>query len=395
MHYLKKAALFGGGLIVFLGIVLVWQSIWWSPSQSNGHISSLDERAKLAAPLTDDVVFVEPMVSPESGVASGGGVVAESDPVADKLLRQAREGLNAVQLQSNTSGGEDGADDAEMASEVQADYAGRRADAATRGLDKLLAALNVAEGDDAKREAIAALWRYVGDVSGDIGVPQRALTALDVASRDSSAAVANEAARALADLQRFKQRMDEGPTQDEIVLRPPTPVQNEPATDDANPAQNKAIDDPEYQIKLAEYEVAVQQREVAVVQRLTEQLQTAQSDEERVAALQALSIQRNDAGVNAWLEIANDVHVESRYQAVQSLWHSAADGLDHDGRIAGALQQATLDSDERVAELAGRALADLENFKRTQEEALLAPAPSSESSASGDGMESGGDMDEM
>ena len=50
---------------------------------------------------------------------------------------------------------------------------------------------------------------------------------------------------------------------------------------------------------------------------------------------------------------------DNRYQAVQALWFSAADGLDPDGEILASLEQARQDPDDRIADLAEKALADL------------------------------------
>lgn len=43
----------------------------------------------------------------------------------------------------------------------------------------------------------------------------------------------------------------------------------------------------------------------------------------------------------------------------QPLWHAAADGLDADGTIWNALRWALEDPDDRIAELAERAMAGL------------------------------------
>ncbi len=59
---------------------------------------------------------------------------------------------------------------------------------------------------------------------------------------------------------------------------------------------------------------------------------------------------------------------EDRLEMLSQLWYMAADGYDADGRSLSLLEDALDDPDPRVAELAGRALRDLENLASSSEQ---------------------------
>jgi hypothetical protein len=84
-----------------------------------------------------------------------------------------------------------------------------------------------------------------------------------------------------------------------------------------------------------------------------------QGSELRGDAIHAVGLRRNVDSVAVLLEVAtHDPEPDNRYQALQSLWYSAADGLDEDGTIRRTLE-AALGDDEDIADLAERALVDL------------------------------------
>ena len=64
----------------------------------------------------------------------------------------------------------------------------------------------------------------------------------------------------------------------------------------------------------------------------------------------------------------SDPVADNRLLALEALWYSAADGLDGDGAIKTALREALNDPDERIAELAEKALADLDKLEKRREQ---------------------------
>lgn len=83
-------------------------------------------------------------------------------------------------------------------------------------------------------------------------------------------------------------------------------------------------------------------------------------DELRGAAIGEVVLYRHTSAVAILIKAAaTDPEPGNRLQAVEALWYSAADGLDTQGTIAGALQAALDDPDEGVSATAGQAIADL------------------------------------
>ncbi len=81
----------------------------------------------------------------------------------------------------------------------------------------------------------------------------------------------------------------------------------------------------------------------------------------RGEAVGTVGLQRHADAAAVLVQVAaSDVEPDNRLQAVESLWYSAADGLDGDGTIGAALQAALDDPDEQVADMAKRALEDLQ-----------------------------------
>ncbi len=80
----------------------------------------------------------------------------------------------------------------------------------------------------------------------------------------------------------------------------------------------------------------------------------------RGEAIHAVGPYRHADSVAVLTEVAiSDPETSNRYQAVQSLWYAAADGVDEDGAAREALDMALDDVDPAVAELAQQALDDL------------------------------------
>ncbi len=97
--------------------------------------------------------------------------------------------------------------------------------------------------------------------------------------------------------------------------------------------------------------------------RLAAWAETALWDPDEVRrgeAIHAVGLYRHADSVAVLTELAiSDPETSNRYQAVQSLWYAAADGVDEDGAAREALDMALDDVDPAVAELAQQALDDL------------------------------------
>lgn len=365
---LKQYSMWGLAVMVAVGGAF-WQYGWFD-----------------AELVTEPVVQHRVSAAPEEGIKASFGnaqkvsikqvreVTTDKAVIADasELLQHAMTGFNQLNDKSNSSGGASGAvmlDQQLPSAEMMAVYQARKLQAEQQGLEYLLEQLDSVEGAT-KLEVIKALWRY----AAKIDVPQGALIALDLASRDSDAAVAGEAAKAVADLRRFKQRMLDGPTPEDLALIPPvSPLGS--AISGAKTSGATAADTLEYQQKLSQYKAAMQQHEFDTVQALAATLSAAVGNAERGEALHTLSLRHNVASVDAWIGFASNSHADVRYASVQNLWRSSTKGLDEDGRIASSLNAATWDNDKRVAELAKQAVADLKAFRQRQAQAT-APVPS-------------------
>ncbi len=89
---------------------------------------------------------------------------------------------------------------------------------------------------------------------------------------------------------------------------------------------------------------------------LSQQALYESDDKKRIDATYALTHYRNNKATETLLQAASDPALTIRYYAIQTLGYAAADGLDIDGRITAVLQQAILDYDPRIAQLAKQSL---------------------------------------
>ena len=90
-------------------------------------------------------------------------------------------------------------------------------------------------------------------------------------------------------------------------------------------------------------------------------------DELRGEAINGVALHRSAESVAVLNEVAAfDPSPDNRLQAVQQLWYSAADGLDPDGGIRSTLQAALDDPDDDIAEMAEKALADLQALEESR-----------------------------
>lgn len=85
--------------------------------------------------------------------------------------------------------------------------------------------------------------------------------------------------------------------------------------------------------------------------------------ERRGEAIGAVSFHRGPEAVAVLTGAATaDPEPDNRSRALQSLWYAAADGLDPEGEIKRVLEDARADPDPDIAELANKAVADLERL---------------------------------
>ena len=83
----------------------------------------------------------------------------------------------------------------------------------------------------------------------------------------------------------------------------------------------------------------------------------------RGEAIRSVSIYRSAEARAVLTEVAaGDPEPNNRIQALQSLWYAAADGRDQEGEIKRVLEDARADPDPDIAELAQKAMADLDRL---------------------------------
>ncbi len=108
---------------------------------------------------------------------------------------------------------------------------------------------------------------------------------------------------------------------------------------------------------------AAERTALANAERFAELAETALWDpdeQRRGEAIHAVGLRRDNDAIAVLTEVAiSDSETSNRYEAVQSLWYAAADGVDEDGAAREALEKVLDDQDPDVAELAQRALDDL------------------------------------
>ena len=76
--------------------------------------------------------------------------------------------------------------------------------------------------------------------------------------------------------------------------------------------------------------------------------------QKKIDAINAIALYRNDQAIETLLQATSDSEPAVRYLALQTLRYAVADGMDQDGRIVAVLEQARLDYDQQVAQLAER-----------------------------------------
>lgn len=212
-------------------------------------------------------------------------------------------------------------------------------------------------------------------LAADMGVPEEALEALEyLAAYDSDDVVAERAARAAEDLRRLKEEAD-------IALSiSDSEVAAEEHYEQDQLEYGVAISAADGRYETAQYESNEECQEPseqeaisnAQVDELAEQALRDPFKANRYDAIQTLSLYRSYATVDVLIQATMDTDARNRLKAIEALWFSAADGLDKDSNIRLCLQQALGDSDERVAELAARALADIDHLEAARWEAETA-----------------------
>ena len=94
------------------------------------------------------------------------------------------------------------------------------------------------------------------------------------------------------------------------------------------------------------------------------QAAVAEPDAElRGEAIRSVSVYRGAEAMAVLTEVAaGDPEPNNRIQALQSLWYAAADGRDQEGEIKRILEDARADPDPDIAEVAKKAMADLDRL---------------------------------
>ena len=153
---------------------------------------------------------------------------------------------------------------------------------------------------------------------------------------------------------------------EQIAVAPVVQDASQEAPDPEDPAlMLEAAGDTPEELDLASQQWAT--ADPAAAERWAELAEAALSEwdpELRGDAVHAVGLRRNVDSVAVLIEVAtDDPEPDNRYQALQLLWYSAADGLDEDGAIRRTLE-AALGDDEDIAELAEQALADLAKLEQ-------------------------------
>lgn len=208
-------------------------------------------------------------------------------------------------------------------------------------------------------QAIRDLWI----VAADLGAPDEARDALEsFIMEHHDTALIDLADSAIEDLQRVLENK-ESPQ-----IHADASEANNDEDQSGTPGQISLAnmhDDSEVPISSEVSEVLQAQME-----DLSEQALFDPDVSKRADAIQALSNFRSGAAVDVLIDAADDPEPMNRYLALQSLWISAADGpLEEEDFMWHFLQQAQGDIDTQVAELAGRALKDLEQLEQNLAEA--------------------------
>jgi len=353
---LKRCLLWGIASLFGIGIWL-WQSDFFEHGSTLGFATPQQEQSPLNLSDIDNVKHIHDKAPAKMWLNSNA------------LLQRALGGSHRPRIVQGGPLGI-GSSAGYVSPEAMATYEAEKSSTEQAGLAYLLEQLDLSEGT-ARLEVITALWRFAAMT----GMPEQAMTALDLATRNTDAVVADVATRAVADLWRFKRRMEEGLAPDELLPQPPALPSDMAGADKIGMDQSTAINDANYQARLADYQATMQQRETDAVQTLMGNLRAAKDDTEFNTVLHQLSLHRGVASVNAWLELVNDVNADARYAAVRSLWRSAASLRDDNGSIGAALATLSMDDKEYVADLAMQALSDLENFRLRQKQTASAPPP--------------------
>lgn len=199
-----------------------------------------------------------------------------------------------------------------------------------------LLALEGLQGEETV-EAVLQLWFR----AADHGVPAAALEALAKAAQSPDAAISQQATQALEDLHGLRDSL-------QAAAVPQTGYHN-------------AADPAGHALALPDDTTLSQTRDAA----LAWEALSARDNVSRAKAVKELIQQRSSNTLAVLMEVATSDDVSDiRYQAFESLWYAAADGLDIYGSIKDTLTEALEDPEVSIAALAARALADLQTLEQ-------------------------------
>ena len=204
------------------------------------------------------------------------------------------------------------------------------------------------------------LWASSPDCEGDLCLRMADTAVAEAADREGAPATAPQTPVTAEELERIWAESDFAREATESTPETVAQMAKEPQTTRAETDEIAESGGPE---AVAGFQKSGMNPDAVSAEGWSEVADAALSepdDELRGEAIHAVGLSRNGEAVAILIEVAaHDSEPDNRSQAIQSLWYAAADGLDEDGAIRRALEQALADRDPEIAELAEAALADL------------------------------------
>ncbi len=242
-------------------------------------------------------------------------------------------------------------------------------------LGALLEAARADPSPDIRQQALESLWRSIADGRDVDGSVRKGLEA---ALGDDDPQTAALAERALADLAELPPRVPVDRASDDRVdpsgvgssaVAPPAPIDSAAVSSGGElAAPGEAAAEPGGVLPETgsrpplPVEIRIE-GDTRSWEEVADRAISEPEPEQRERAIDALSLSLDSYadGPDVLRDIARyDRDAANRQRAIETLWRAAADGRDTEGLIRLQLEESASDEDPRVAELARRALEDLE-----------------------------------
>lgn len=209
--------------------------------------------------------------------------------------------------------------------------------------------------------ALLALLTQLWNEAAYAGPKQHTLDALTKLVKHANPDVAFLAREALKDLDKLqvveKKKTGKGTLEGSgLTAKAPGSQPDSPADVAFNPAGNPTE------------EASQAQNALMLPKGMASRALNLKDGQARAQAISELNLYRGDEAVGILLQAMDDPEANNRVLAVNELWRMAADGYDQEGKVMEALRDAMRDPDERVSQLAAKAVADLEKLARQREE---------------------------